>query len=55
MKKVQIALTQLLALFTGMTVSSLWITKSETYKIYIPIILIILIIFMIIHKNGNSK
>jgi hypothetical protein len=55
MKSVQMLLTQLFALFTGMTMSSLWITKSESYKIYIPIVLIILLVKLIISDKRESK
>lgn len=54
MKSAQMLLTQLFSLFTGMTLSSLWITKSENYKIYIPIVLIILLIKLIISDKGSK-
>lgn len=54
MKSAQMLLTQLFALFTGMTLSSLWITKSESYKIYIPIVLLILLIKLIISDRGSK-
>jgi hypothetical protein len=54
MKSVQMLLTQLFALFTGMILSSLWITKSESYKIYIPIAVLILLIKLIISDRGSK-
>ena len=44
MKKIQMILTWLFSFTSGLILSSLWITKSETYKIYIPIALILILL-----------
>ena len=49
MKSIQIVLTQLCAFFAGAIITSLWITNTETYKIYIPIFFVILVIKLVIY------
>jgi hypothetical protein len=45
--------TQLLIFFTLTTLISLFVTKSENYKIYIPIIVVLLIIKIVNRKNNT--
>jgi hypothetical protein len=44
--------TQLLIFFTITTLISLLVTKSENYKFYIPIIVVLLIIKIVNCKNN---
>jgi len=44
MKKIQMILTWMFSFTTGLILSSLWITKTENYKIYITIALILILL-----------
>ncbi len=54
MINIQRFLTFVYTFVTGMIVSSIWITKTDSYKTYIPIILI-LIIFKLVLYDDNIK
>ena len=54
MKTVQTILTKITALLIGMATASLWISKTESYKIYVPIVLV-LILTKILIKENDSK
>jgi hypothetical protein len=51
MKATQKVLTQLCAFSAGVILTSLWITNTETYKIFIPIFFIILVIKLVIYDS----
>tara|TARA_R110000772_G_scaffold195095_1_gene305793 strand:- start:1353 stop:1517 length:165 start_codon:yes stop_codon:yes gene_type:complete len=37
--------------FTGMLISSMWITNSDSWKIYLPVVLLCITLKMTLDKN----
>ena len=50
MKRLNKFLTNAIAILTGMICSSLWITHSDYWKVYLPIVLLCISFKMIIEK-----
>lgn len=54
MKNTQAVLFNLITFFTGMASASIFITHSQTYKVTIPIVLILLFVKIVLYAETKK-
>lgn len=55
MKTFSKIIVTMMSFFTGMTITSLWITDTEQWKIYLPVILILICMRMGIDEVDEER